>query len=120
MRYERTSRLLHALELAQADGSYPQLLRKLARVQLLIFDDWLRDPLSRAQSRDLLEILDDRYGRSATMVVTQIPVADWHARIPDPTLADAVLDRLIHSAYRLDLEGESMRKIHSPLHANDR
>jgi DNA replication protein DnaC len=120
VRYERTSRLLHALELAQADGSYPQLLRKLARVQLLIFDDWLRDPLSRAQARDLLEILDDRYGRSATMVVTQIPVADWHARIPDPTLADAVLDRLIHSAYRLDLEGESMRKIHSPLHANDR
>lgn len=120
VRYERTSRLLHALELAQADGSYPQLLRKLARVQLLIFDDWLRDPLSRTQSRDLLEILDDRYGRSATMVVTQIPVADWHARIPDPTLADAVLDRLIHSAYRLDLQGESMRKIHSPLHANDR
>jgi DNA replication protein DnaC len=120
VRYERTSRLLHALELAQADGSYPQLLRKLARIQLLIFDDWLRDPLSRTQSRDLLEILDDRYGRSATMVVTQIPVADWHARIPDPTLADAVLDRLIHSAFRLDLEGESMRKIHSPLHANDR
>jgi DNA replication protein DnaC len=119
VRYERTSRLLQALELAHADGSYPQLLRRLARVQLLICDDWLRDPLSRAQSRDLLEILDDRFGRSATMVVTQVPVADWHARIPDPTLADAVLDRLIHSAYRLELQGESMRKIHSPLHAHD-
>lgn len=119
VRYERTTRLLQALELAHADGSYPQLLRRLARIQLLIFDDWLRDPLSRAQARDLLEILDDRYGRSATMVVTQVPVADWHARIPDPTLADAVLDRLIHSAYRLDLQGESMRKIHSPLHAHD-
>lgn len=118
-RYERTSRLLQALELAHADGSYPQLLRRLARVQLLIFDDWLRDPLSGPQARDLLEILDDRYGRSATMVVTQVPVADWHARIPDPTLADAVLDRLIHSAYHLDLQGESMRKIHSPLHAHD-
>ena len=118
VRYERTSRLLQALELAHADGSYPQLLRRMARVQLLIFDDWLRDPLSRTQARDLLEILDDRYGRSATMVVTQVPVADWHARIPDPTLADAVLDRLIHSAYRLDLQGESMRKIHSPLHAH--
>ena len=120
VRYERTSRLLQSLELAHADGSYPQLLRSLARVQLLIFDDWLRDPLSRSQARDLLEILDDRYGRSATMVVTQIPVEDWHIRIPDPTLSDAVLDRLIHNAYRLELIGESMRKVHSPLHENHR
>ncbi len=86
VRYERTSRLLQALELARADGSYPQLLRTLARVHLLIFDDWLRDLLSRSQARDLLEILDDRYGRSATMVVTQVPAADWHSRIPDPTI----------------------------------
>jgi DNA replication protein DnaC len=113
--YVRTSRLLHSLELAQADGSLPKLLAKLARIQLLIFDDWLRDPLSRSQTRDLLEILDDRYGRSATMVVTQVPVPDWHARIPDPTLGDAILDRLIHNAYRLDLQGESMRKVFSPL-----
>jgi len=119
VRFERTSRLLQTLELARADGSYPQLLRTLARVQLLIFDDWLRDPLSRSQARDLLEILDDRYGRSATMVVTQVPVTDWHSRIPDPTLSDAVLDRLIHNAYRLELQGESMRKVHSPLHPND-
>jgi DNA replication protein DnaC len=119
VRFERTSRLLQALELARADGSYPQLLRTLARVQLLIFDDWLRDPLSRSQARDLLEILDDRYGRSATMVVTQVPVADWHSRIPDPTISDAVLDRLIHNAYRLELKGDSMRKVHSPLHPND-
>ncbi len=119
VRYERTSRLLQALELARADGSYPQLLRTLARVHLLIFDDWLRDPLSRTQARDLLEILDDRYGRSATLVVTQVPVAEWHIRIPDPTLSDAVLDRLIHNAYRLEPQGESMRKVHSPLHAND-
>lgn len=118
VRYERTSRLLHTLELAHADGTYAQLLHKLARIQLLIFDDWLRDPLSRSQSRDLLEILDDRYGRNATMVVTQIPVAEWHARIPDPTLGDAILDRLIHSAYRLELEGESMRKVRSPLVAD--
>lgn len=82
---------------------------------MLIFDDWLRDPLSRSQSRDLLEILDDRYGRSATLVVTQVPVADWHSRIPDPTIGDAILDRLIHNAYRLELKGESMRKAHSPL-----
>ena len=114
--YQRTSRLLQSLELARADGSYPQLLSKLARIHLLIFDDWLRDPLSTTQARDLLEILDDRYGRQATMVVSQIPVTAWHARIPDPTLSDAILDRLIHNAYRLELqEGESMRKIHSPL-----
>ena len=118
VRYERTSRLLQSLELAHADGSYPQLLRSLARIHLLIFDDWLRDPLSRSQARDLLEILDDRYGRSATMVVTQVPVVDWHSRIPDPTLSDAVLDRLIHNAYRLELKGESMRKVHSPLYEN--
>jgi DNA replication protein DnaC len=119
VRYERTSRLLQALELARADGSYPQLLRTLARVHLLIFDDWLRDSLSRSQARDLLEILDDRYGRSATMVVTQVPVTEWHVRIPDPTLSDAVLDRLIHNAYRLELKGDSMRKVHSPLHSID-
>lgn len=118
VRYERTSRLLQALEMAHADGSYPQLLRTLARTPLLVFDDWLRDPLTRPQARDLLEILDDRYGRSATMVVTQVPVLDWHARIPDPTLSDAVLDRLIHNAYRLQLQGESMRKVHSPLSAH--
>jgi DNA replication protein DnaC len=118
VRYERTSRLLQRLELARADGSYPQLLSQLARTQLLILDDWLRDPLSRTQTRDLLEILDDRYGRSATLLATQVPVTDWHARLPDPTLADAILDRLIHNAYRLELQGESMRKVHSPLPTN--
>jgi DNA replication protein DnaC len=115
VRYERTSRLLQSLELARADGSYPQLLRSLARTHLLIFDDWLRDPLSRSQAQDLLEILDDRYGRSSTLVSTQVPVTEWHSRIPDPTLADSILDRLVHNAYRLNLSGDSMRKTHSPL-----
>jgi DNA replication protein DnaC len=110
----RTSRFLQSLELARADGSYPQRLAKMARTHLLIFDDWLRDPLSPAQARDLLEIIDDRYGRTATAVVTQIPVSDWHRRIPDPTLSDAILDRLIHNAYRLELSGESMRKRLAP------
>ncbi len=116
VRYFRTSRLLQTLQLAHADGSYPQLLRSLARIHLLIFDDWLRDPLSRSQAQDLLEILDDRYGRAATLVATQVPVSDWHARFPDPTIGDSVLDRLVHNAYRLELKGvESMRKVHSPL-----
>ena len=115
VRYQRTSRLLHEIMLSHADGSYPKLLTKLARVQLLIFDDWLRDPLTPSQARDLLEILDDRYGRSSTLVATQIPVEDWHAQFPDPTLGDAILDRLVHNAYRLELKGESMRKTHSLL-----
>ena len=116
VRYQRTSRLLHEIMLSHADGSYPKLLTKLARVQLLIFDDWLRDPLTPSQARDLLEILDDRYGRSSTLVATQIPVEDWHAQFPDPTLGDAILDRLVHNSYRLELKGESMRKAYSPLH----
>jgi len=115
VRYQRTSRLLHQLTLAHADGSYAQFLESLARVHLLALDDWLRDPLTRVQSQDLLEILDDRYGRSSTLVATQVPVAEWHARIPDPTLGDAILDRLVHNAYRLELQGESRRKVHSPL-----
>lgn len=117
VRYERTSRLLQALHLAQADGSYAKLLASLARLPLLILDDWLRDPLTLTQARDLLEILDDRYGRTATLLATQIPVADWHSHLPDPTLADSLLDRLVHNAYRLELKGDSMRKIHSPLHS---
>lgn len=115
VRYQRTSRLLHEIMLSHADGSYPKLLTKLARVQLLIFDDWLRDPLTPSQARDLLEILDDRYGRSSTLVATQIPIEDWHAQFPDPTLGDAILDRLVHNAYRLELKGESMRKTRSLL-----
>jgi len=115
VRYQRTSRLLHQITLTHADGSHPKLLDAFARTQLLVLDDWLRDPLSRSQSQDLLEILDDRYDRSSTMVVTQVPVADWHARFPDPTIGDAILDRLIHNAYRLNLRGESRRKVDSPL-----
>jgi DNA replication protein DnaC len=115
VRYERTSRLLHHVTLAHADGSYPQLLDSFARVELLVLDDWLRDPLTRPQSQDLLEILDDRYDRSSTLVATQVPIAEWHARFPDPTIADAILDRLVHNAYRLTLKGESRRKTDSPL-----
>ena len=107
--------------LSHADGSFPKLLKTIARVPLLILDDWLRDPLSAAQARDLLEIIDDRYGRASTLVATQVPVEEWHARFLDPTLGDAILDRLIHTilaqgnAYRLELKGDSMRKKRSPL-----
>ena len=115
VRYERTSRLLQQTALAHADGSYPKLLDAFARIQVLVLDDWLRDPLTRLQSQDLLEILDDRYGRSSTLVATQVPVAEWHARFPDPTIGDAILDRLVHNAYRLTLKGESRRKVEAAL-----
>jgi DNA replication protein DnaC len=115
VRYERTSRLLQSLHQARADGSFAKLLASLARTPLLILDDWLRDPLTAAQARDLLEVLDDRYGQTATLIATQIPVTDWHSQVPDPTLADSILDRLVHNAHRLQLKGESMRKLKSPL-----
>lgn len=110
VRYERLGRLLFATALGHADGSYLRLLDNLRRVQMLIFDDWLRDPLTPAQARDLADILDDRYGQLATLVATQIPVEQWHERVGDPTLGDHVLDRLVHTAYRIQLKGESQRK----------
>lgn len=119
----QTFRLLHEIILSYADRSFPELLSALARVPLLILDDWLRDRLSASQARDLLEIVDDRYGRASTLVATQVPVEDWHVRFPDPTLRDAILDRLAHTilaqgnAYRLELKGGSMRKANSPLAA---
>jgi DNA replication protein DnaC len=121
VRYERTSRLLHALDLARADGSYAKLLDGLARTQLLILDDWLRDPLPALQTRDLLEILDDRYQRCSTLIATQIPIRSWHERLADPTLADALLDRLVHNAYRLEFTAQvdSQRKLRSALPRSD-
>lgn len=115
VRYDRLGRLLTATKLAHADGSYLRTLDALRRVELLILDDWLRNPLTPAQARDVADILDDRYALQATVVATQVPVDDWHARLGDPTLADSVLDRLIHNAHRLNLKGESQRKTRSSL-----
>jgi DNA replication protein DnaC len=111
VRYFRTSRLLHALSQARQEGSYPTFLRSLARTDLLILDDWMRDELTPANAQDILEVLDDRYGHASTIVASQMPVAEWFSQIPNPTLADAILDRLIHNAYRLQLIGESQRKL---------
>ena len=115
MRYFRTPRFFQDLRLAHADGSYPKLLAALSRYDLIIFDDWMRDALSLVQAQDLLDILDDRFGHSSTMVITQIPVDAYHERIPDPTLADAILDRLVNNAYRLHLTGDSQRRLRSTL-----
>jgi DNA replication protein DnaC len=111
VRYHRVSRLFDALLLAHGDGRYGQLLKMLARVQLLILDDWGLAPLTPEQGRDLLEILDDRHGCSSTIVTSQLPVDHWHELIGNPTIADAILDRLVHNAHRLILKGDSMRKM---------
>jgi len=115
VRYERLSGLLHRIRQAHGEGSWPELLRALTRIQLLVVDDWLRDPVTAAQARDLAEILDDRYQAGSTLLATQVPVSDWHARLGDQDAADGILDRLIHNAYRIDLKGESQRKLRSPL-----
>ena len=115
VRYFRTSRLLFQLAQSHNDGSYPSLLASLAKLDLLILDDWMRDPLTAAEARDLLEVFDDRFGRVSTLVASQVPVADWFARLPDPTIADSILDRIIHNSYRLNLTGASQRKIRSPI-----
>lgn len=108
--YTRMSRLLGDLSNARRDGSYQQQLRKLARIDVLILDDWGVTTLTDEGRRDLLEILDDRYDRKSTMVTSQVPVDKWHEYLADPTMADAILDRLVHNAHRLNLTGESMRK----------
>ena len=109
-RYLRLPRLLQELGIARADGRYPKLLAELARTDLLLLDDWGLTPLNDEQRRDLLEILDDRFNARSTLVTSQLPIAHWHEYLADPTLADAILDRLVHCAYKLDLSGESLRK----------
>jgi DNA replication protein DnaC len=104
-------RLLGEYSAARLDGSYLQRLRALAKVDLLVLDDWGVTPLTDDNRRDLLEILDDRYDRRSTLVTSQIPVDGWHTYLADPTLADAILDRLVHNAHRLTLSGESMRRV---------
>ncbi len=108
--YARFPRLFPELAIARADGSYRKRLSALARTDLLILDDWGLAPFAPDQVRDLLEILDDRYDRKSTLIVSQVPVDAWHGLLGDPTLADAILDRLVHNAHRLELAGESMRK----------
>lgn len=110
VRYARVPRLLHELALARADGSYAKLLTALAKTDLLILDDWGLAPLGDLERRDLLEVLEDRYGRRATLVTSQLPVEHWHDLIGDPTFGDAILDRLVHGAHRVTLKGQSMRR----------
>ncbi len=107
--YYRTPRLLQDLAVARGDGSYGRLLARLAKTDLLALDDWLLAPLKDPERRDLLEVIEDRYDRGATLIATQLPVTAWHGLIGDATLADAICDRLVHRAHKITLKGPSMR-----------
>lgn len=108
--YRRVPRLLDELHLARVDGSYGKELARFAKADVLVLDDWGLAPLSEAQRRDLLEVVEDRHGQRSTIVTSQIPLANWHDTIGDPTIADAIMDRIVHNAHRIELKGPSMRK----------
>jgi DNA replication protein DnaC len=108
--YVRTPRLFDLLVQARADGSHLRLLAKLAKTKVLILDDFLLNSPTDEQRRDFLEVLEDRYGSGATILTSQLPTKSWHAALTDPTLADAICDRLLHNAYKIELKGPSMRK----------
>lgn len=108
--YLRAPRLFEDIAIAHGDGRYSKLLAQLAKTDVLLLDYWGLALLTDAARRDLLEILDDRHGHRPTIMTSQLPVANWHESIGDPTLADAILDRLVHNAHQLTLTGESMRK----------
>jgi len=108
--YKRVPRLFEELTLSHADGTYVRLLTRLAKVDVLVLDDWGLSPMTDQQRRDVLEILEDRHGVRATVVTSQVPVENWHDYIAHPTIADAVLDRLVHNAHRVKMKGPSRRK----------
>ena len=113
--YRRASRLFADLAQARGEGRLARLMTSLERINLIIIDDWGPEPLSAEQRRDLLEIVDDRYDKGSLLITSQVPVAQWHDIIGDPTLGDAILDRVVHNAHRIELKGESLRR-----HTNER
>ncbi len=115
VKYYRLSRLLMELTQTKADGSYSKALQTLSRLDLLILDDWGLEPLKAPHRNDLMEIMDDRHGSTSTAIISQLPTDQWYQSIGDNTLADAILDRLMHNAHRIKLKGESMRKLQSVL-----
>jgi DNA replication protein DnaC len=108
--YQRVPRLTETLRIAHGDGSFGRLLAQLAKVDVLILDDWGMTPLDQAARHDLLEVIDDRSTTKSTIITSQLPIEHWHAWLNDPTVADAILDRLVHRSHRLALKGESLRR----------
>ena len=119
VRYFRTSRLLETLSIAHGDGRFAKLIAQLAKTDVLILDDWGLDKMTLSQRNDLLEIMEDRHGLKSTLITSQLPIIQWHKAIGDATLADAILDRLLHNSHKLKLKGESMRKVMSELTESD-
>ena len=119
VRYFRTSRLLEMLSVAHGDGRFTKLIQQIAKTDVLIMDDWGLEKMNLAQRNDLLEIMEDRHGLKSTLITSQLPMDQWHKAIGDATLADAILDRLLHNAHKLKLKGESMRKIMSKMTDSD-
>ena len=119
VRYFRTSRLLESLSIAHGDGRFAKLIQQLAKTDLLVLDDWGLEKMTLGQRNDLLEIMEDRHGLRSTLITSQLPVAQWHKAIGDATLADAILDRLLHNSHKLTLKGESMRKTLSKIADSD-
>lgn len=111
VRYFRTSRLLETLSIAHHDGRFSKLIAQLARTDVLLLDDWGLEKLDLGQRNDMLELMEDRHGSKSTMITSQLPVKDWHSSIGDATLADAILDRLVHNSHRVALKGKSMRSM---------
>ena len=109
--HKRIAELFRELAVARVDGSFGQFLTKLSRIDVLVLDDFAMAPLKEQERRDFLEICDDRYQRRSTILTSQVPVNHWHEQIGDPTLADSIMDRLVHNAYRIELDGESIRKV---------
>src|ERR1700740_2598407 len=112
--YLRAAALLRDLALARADGSLRQLLARLGRIDVLVIDDWAMAPLSEMERREIWEVCEDRYQARSPLLTSQLPVSRWHEQIGDPTIADGILDRLVHNAHRIEMRGESMRKKHNP------
>jgi len=108
--YRRVPRIFDEILLARADGTYPRWLAKVARFDVVVLDDWGLVPLAESERRDLLEIMEDRYGNRSTILTSQMPVEQWHDQVGDPTIADAFCDRLLHNAHRIELHGPSRRQ----------
>ena len=120
VRYLRVPRLFEQLRIAHADGSYSRLMNQLAKTDLVLLDDWGMQKISAPQRQDLMEVIEERHGLKSTLIASQLPTQHWHEYIGDATLADAILDRLLHNAHRLSLKGESMRKTKTDLTDRDR
>lgn len=119
VRYFRTSRLLESLSIAHGDGRFPRVVQQLAKTDLLVLDDWGLEKMNLSQRNDLLEIMEDRHGLRSTLITSQLPISQWHKAIGDATLADAILDRILHNSHKIKLKGESMRKTMSEITESD-